>query len=162
MAKKKLEGSLSLRQRVEIAKDVVARFESKQRRLVAQRGIYLSGALPKEGELRTDLIKVGCRVCARGALFLASVDRHDRCNMRDFRDCGDSVVDRTNEDFGVEQADLIEGAFEGWPNGRDYFELHGNIEDPKRVLLAIVRNMIVNGGLFRPELELKRAISADL
>lgn len=109
--------------------------------------------------MTTHSIKGQCEVCARGALFLASIDRYDNCDAGQFADVdydvGDEVVKRTCREWGGAQARTIEACFEGIGDVGDTYR-NRYARKPRAVLLAIVRNIIANGGVFRPETELSK------
>ncbi len=148
----RLEGRLTRKQRIEIAKDVIALCKSRQRKIKIKTGAYLSavddfddpeGLLLSEGGQLTSRRLPACQVCARGALFVASVDRHDRCDLGGIDSLSDAVQVRSEEDWGKYQVSDIEGAFEGWYGGRDL------PREPKARLIAIMENIVANNGEYK-------------
>lgn len=114
-----LDGTLSRVQRVEIALDVIATLNSRQRKLKLA-SFYFSTALadiPSSGQLHSSRIHGECEVCARGMLFIKSVDRFDDFdlenydNSKEYGFLGDVAVVRTRREWGCGQAQLIETRF---------------------------------------------------
>lgn len=159
----KLDGTLTRKQRVEIAMDVLAllRLRSRSQKIVLE-SRYFEANVPESGQLHSSVIKGKCAVCARGIMFLASVDRFDRCDLAEFGDCLESeIVDRTAAEWGVDQARLIEGAFEDGQMGtwsssvRKFYSKHAidtydGHYDRKPLMRAIAQNIIDNHGEFVP------------
>jgi hypothetical protein len=172
-------GTLTRAQRVEIANDVIATLGSRQKKLFLESN-YMDtseAVMPRSGELTTKRIKGECGVCARGLLFLKSIDRYDNCDISRLRtgfgvDWGAEVINRTESEWGSEQAELIETAYEG----NRGFELsqdqsgaalafHGEFRDhygegqstqrnKKYLMSQICSNIVANKGVFRPETSL--------
>ncbi len=164
--------------RVAIAKDVIAqvkvgRFKAATGNYVqAKTGPVTLGAGMQEA-----LVGKECSVCALGAAFVAGVDRFNKLNLTVWNTgignfnaaCGEyerENIDTSGEDtrdylsryFGIRQMDAIESAFEGWSSEDDrfnfgrcatgssaFFRAHPVATDR---LLAIMRNIIRNGGEF--------------
>lgn len=170
-------------QRVQIAKDVIKWL--RLGKLKAKKGHYVVGVSEQtvgdgigqfEGDAnvltRLQQRNVPCEVCARGALFIAAVDRYDECRIS--KAAGDYRVDSAlanlagweAEDerglsrfFAKKQYLLIEYAFEG--------AVYGEAADDERLpdvklakrwkvayrgasarLDAICRNIVSNNGTF--------------
>lgn len=168
MAAGDLDGTLTREQRVLIAQDVIAVLRSRQRRITIEQGTYFFskeiGGVPRTGQLRSNRIKGGCTVCARGALFLASVDRFDSCDLKFiYGQIRYEVEDRTEREWGGDQTDLIESCFEGvGVDGSSKHDLYirfcGN---PRGLLLAICENIVANNGEFKPETSLRGTESTN-
>lgn len=169
----KLEGNLTKKQRIAIAKDVIALCRSGQRKFKVDTNQYL---LPQNEVKERELLEDGtgqltpkrlpaCQICARGAMFVTSIDRYDRCSLEDIRKSynlyglADVVVERSEADWGVRQACLIEAAFEKSPNmWGDRFGLKGYDKldeyidslprSPKARLIVLMENVIKNKGVF--------------
>lgn len=159
------------KKRVMIAQDVLAAL--KARRLKARAGMYLVGDLAgKKGELRDILPTVPpCSVCAKGAIMLCTVMRRDRVKVNDVFGYYDHFDERTENRrsafkgrkmsrllggvFSPSQLAMIENEFEG----RHYDESdprapgplgYGLPETSGRRLVAIMENIVKNGGTFVP------------
>ncbi len=169
-------GRLSREERVLVARDVLARFSSRQKRFVLG-SLYLAGpdfydrGQPDGTQVDSSLLSSitgddECIVCAQGAMFLASIDRFDNCRLRyggmvegDGSDC--DVTARVARDWGESQAGWIEVCFEGFEDhdyrgrdiGRTYFRRFGQ-KRRRACLKAICRNIIRNDGIFIPEQDL--------
>lgn len=148
---KKLEGTLTRAQRVEVAKDVIALCRSRQRKIKIDTGAYFDTDYDKEASLLRERGQLTakrlppCTVCARGALFVASVDRYDRCELSPGDYLSSLVQDRSEDDWGSKQTKLIESAFEGWLGGDELLP-----RAPKERLIAIMENIVANNGEYRP------------
>lgn len=154
-----MEGSLSAEERVLIAQDVIATLRSRLRRLKLASTYLDFDYIPSSGQLTSRRIRGECLVCARGLMFLKSVDRYNHFDLSDHGDLGNCAEIRTGEEWGHKQADLIEAAFEGWDagNAEEFHEANGGRTDRKRCLIAIMQNIVDNGGTFRPEAGLSPA-----
>lgn len=154
-----LEGSLSREMRVIIAKDVIVLIETQSKFEIDNVGYLRPRAeLPATGSVTLESMPA-CEVCARGAMFLASVGRLNRCEWEEVD--GDPgvrflVQDRTVEEWG-KQAYLIEDAFEGWSDddvedaiSNRAMAFFDEYDDPAARLLAIMQNVIANDGEFIP------------
>lgn len=147
----KLEGTLTRKQRIEIAKAIIKLCNSRQQKIKIGTGFYLLAddyereltLLGKGGELTSRRLPP-CRVCARGSLLIASVDRFDRCDLSKITTLDSLIVDRTRREWGTEQVTLIEAAFELY----DYTS--GLPADPKLRLVVIMENIVANNGEFIP------------
>lgn len=162
----KLEGTLTKKQRVEIAKDVIALCKSRQRKITIGTGSYLcvedfktGRSLLQQGGQLTSKRLPKCEVCARGAMFVASVDRHDRCDLTMISFLNSTAADRSASDWGYRQARLIEAAFElsadVWTDEfvescpgllNKYINTLPN--SPKARLIVLMENVIKNKGVF--------------
>lgn len=149
MAKAKLEGKLTRKQRIEIAKDVIALCKSRQTKIKIDVGSYYhtesirqeDNLFDKGGQLTSKRLPP-CQLCARGALFIKSVDRYDKCDLGRIDDIADAVIDRSVKEWGAEQTNLIESHFE--------VSRYWLPQDPKRRLLAIMENIVANNGEYVP------------
>lgn len=157
----KLDGTLTRKERVAVAMDVLAllRLRSRSRKLVLESTYFEADNIPESGQLHSSVIKGECIVCARGILFLASVDRFDRCDLADFDGYLDGEAkERTAEEWGVDQVRLIEGAFENGQTGtmsdatQAFYRKHVKSDgDRKPLMRATAQNIIDNHGEFKPE-----------
>lgn len=155
----KLDGTLTRKERVAVAMDVLAllRLRSRARKIILE-STYFDADIPESGQLHSYIIQGECMVCARGILFLASVDRFDRCDLAKISSIDSEAVNRTASEWGTAQARLIEGAFENGLTGTqtrstiEFFRAHvGKHGDRKPLMRAICRNIIANHGEFKPE-----------
>lgn len=153
--------------RVTLAKDVIAQLNA--RRFVATLGSYVmtrgADADRLRSSKRADDAKTvfadlrACEVCAVGALFLATVERHNSVAIRDVSFSADgrhielfSEVDRAvlHRFFSPDQMALIESAFEGDLYGdedtvRSAIKFGFAHRDADSRLRAIMANIIANG-----------------
>lgn len=109
-----------------------------------------------------------CSVCAKGALFIAAVDKFNSVKVRAFgMNDEDVVMEPLLAYFTEEQLNLVEAAFEGWNHlagdadlveyvTEDYIKKY---PDARKRLRAIMRNIIVNKGTF--VLPLREALEGD-
>lgn len=137
-----LEGTYTLEQRVQIAKDVIARLQAGT--IVTSTSWYL---LPEGGNEISQISGTldsgslgACKVCARGAIFLSAIDRYNSVKVKRGENLDAVAAQRSREGLGTNQAEEIELAFQIWESDRG----------PKDRLIAICQNMIDNGGLFIP------------
>ncbi len=149
-------------ERVAIAKDVIKQVHAG--RMIVTHGWYLCATVEDadiSGDMQLcDLLRgKKCFVCAKGALFLAKLDRHNHLTVTDVnqsKGCGFvalssySLTDYVADLFGRATFDKIEAFFEGGfeVDANAFYQAH---PDPKARLLAIMRNIIANGGYFKPE-----------
>lgn len=166
-----LDGILTREQRVLIAKDVISTISSQQERITMQCGVYLRvvgddsffGELHRDAQLNSTSLDGPCEVCARGALFLASIDRYNNCTVGDALNAptlGVLAADHTQEDWGDSQVDLIEAAFETRNLAvvddvvaeEDLLKAAAMYMDKseKERMILICENIIANNGEFRP------------
>lgn len=153
----KLDGKLTRKQRVEVAMDVLALLKLGPRKIQLT-SVYIDAEIPESGQLHSSRIQGTCEVCARGVLFLASVDRFDRCDLAKLPySLNYEVTDRTEYEWGIDQAQLIEGAFEDGGAGTSTVatqEFYRKYVDPRcnrrRLMRAILQNIIDNHGEFIP------------
>jgi hypothetical protein len=119
---------------------------------------------PNDGkQLQKNIPKIAkhCTVCAKGAIVLAHVHLYNGVN-----NLPDNIEGYSRKVFGGgdNHADLIETAFEAVPSEMGYYErlsdkTQGDLArvfgarhyDPKRRLRAIMKNIIVNNGVFTPK-----------
>lgn len=154
--------------RVEIAKDVIEQIAVEKIR--GAKGTYfdlviseLPGDLQRYNVVRKNYEwcllptqeiasrnDLPCHVCAKGAFFLGALRKFDH-----FGGQGDHMDEGYLEDlFGAEEADLIEGVFEGWDHRvprfqkqrlRDFYRKYP--DDTDRIA-AIAHNIVRNRGRF--------------
>lgn len=125
------------RQRVQIARDILAQIETN--RFIAKSGTYLRlfdgakanklfypwGAISsdetarlsaeaKQTQIQTALANIRCKVCAIGSAFVAAVDRANECTVSQMRGTNDDFYMRRylRKWFSTKQLGLIESAFE--------------------------------------------------
>ena len=100
-----------------------------------------------------------CTVCARGALFLAYVDRHNKVKVPLAGHLNDIAQDTSilKDAFSENQQDFIEAAFENRTyfykvnlSSLSRFYSKHNFEDARKLLRAVCKNIISNNGLFNP------------
>lgn len=139
-------------------------------RLIAADGIYCHSASGRDfqdiaGEGATDLqqafAKTACKVCAKGAIFVALVSRANHAPIRTFamreRIDDELMVDRITDVFDEAQADLIEDCFEGFGVAGSFGDTYWNqFDDYDERLRAILENIIRNNGTFKPEQDVKQ------
>lgn len=151
-----LDGTLTRAQRMEVAQDVISRFKSRQRKFTLSSAAYIDMQDFKGGQFNSKSIIGACEMCARGALFLASVDRYNDCQVNYPMESPNFVArQRTYDDFG-EQAELIEDYFEGrmgTPLEDSFRAKFWKLNDRRPLLIGICENIIRNNGEFEPELE---------
>lgn len=91
-----------------------------------------------------------CYGCARGALFLSIIRKHnDLSTGAGLRDChtvwSDVRWSKEKEFFDLDQIHKIEMAYEGYKY--DFYQIYRNPQDR---LIAILENIIRNNGTFVP------------
>jgi len=106
-----------------------------------------------------------CGVCAKGAAFIAAVDRFNRLKIC-FRNANGNNTSYYDEGFLTEyfsqgQLDEMEAAFEGWPSYRldskfSYTGIPRNRNKADIRLSMIMQNVIRNNGEFVPEQFIQR------
>lgn len=144
------------KERVAIAKDALAWIKAGA--LIPETGVYLQPEItPSREDADTfynkqlrDIVLGNCKVCAKGAIFLAKAVRYNNvlvCQWMKADECDDNAPLR--EHFSWEQLDDIEAAFEGWSdqksNPKSYISKYPNDKDR---LIAILNNIIKNKGTF--------------
>jgi hypothetical protein len=166
----KFGGMTKAEQRVAIARDALAWLKAGA--LIAQRSTYgypvnrlrdprNNGQARMDDQLR-DVEMGPCRVCGLGALFLAKAVRFDDVTIRDWCSGSSGVYKKLGQHFSRTQIAMIEVAFEENPCFSDqlssavlgralfFWATRGRPSDYKGRLIAILRNIIQNGGEFRP------------
>lgn len=169
--------SAKAKERIQIAKDVIA--QVKARRFVAECGTYVDvnrrgdGVAASVGDELSKLVKgKTCHVCAKGAFFIARLDRKNALELsrwdlgsggnRYYGADNDLCVDYLSAAFSMEQLSIIERVFECWrsvgeENWDDLDRVVAAFEKkyptPRARLLAIAENIIANSGTFKPETE---------
>lgn len=187
---------LTKKQRVEVAKDVLKQLRYK--RIKVTPGEYVSVPMPEsevpalmdlgknKREKSKNLAKKlfarkDCQVCARGAMFLSGIGLFNKLEISSSTGervgwnkfvLKDETLDWTRDNFGNEQAALIENAFEGRNITTDYGEagvdgydfgadgftityrgpavdFFNKYPDPVDRLRAIMKNIIKNEGVFK-------------
>ena len=153
------------KQRIAIAKDVIAMIDSKK--IIPSYNIgYMSFSANfsnKKVELCEIIETNQCRVCALGGMLAAHVMKVD--NFRIDGDCLNSIhrfeiTDQLEDYFSIEQLDLIESAFEVSHMGSslpvDSNQINKAIKfgmtklDTCARIKAIMQNIIDNDGTFVP------------
>jgi len=156
------------KRRVAVAKDVLAQLAARKIEVVEGRYLELPDEvlpdLESSAQLHECLPKMDrCLVCARGAAFLSSVRLFNKTRFDDVAAHPDLAASQGSlRLFGTRQAGMIEAAFELAYSasaetaalGRDTFlacrEFGEQFDEPVDRLRAIMRNIIENGGTFRP------------
>ena len=140
-------------ERVLIAKDALAWIKAGA--LTPRKGVYVSTtnsiAMKDQGKQLRDVVLGRCRVCAKGALFLAKVVRYNNVLATQICEAGNSGnAAPLREHFSVSQLDLIESSFEGWGNtlGDLSVQFWEQYKDDKSCLIAVLKNIISNNGEF--------------
>lgn len=143
------------KERVAIAKDALAWVQAGA--LVPASNVYvipvstgvrlfLTGDSNKQ--LR-DVVLGPCRVCAKGALFLAKAVRFDNVSIEDYNRC--NWEEPLLEHFDIEQLSLIERWFEGWSSlGNDAWTFRWHHPDNTERMTLILQNIIDHDGTFDP------------
>lgn len=151
------------KQRIAIAKDVLAQLKAKK--YVAKTGDYVRSNYLSELDRsnKLDLQKAlldkapECTVCGLGAAFCSMARLGDRVQLNDVN----KIHEVLEPIFGMHQVELIEHAFEGMciDISNDYLSdkeesscerfCNKRPEKAKR-LAAIFRNIIKNDGVFKP------------
>lgn len=141
-------------ERVAIAKDVLQQLGSNQ--LIAGHGGYVvfwrnpqnwdfyENHEKDPAQPIIDEIKKHCHVCARGALIISYVARHNKLSVRELsrQACRPNSV--LGEFFDNDQLGLIEAAYE---LDEDFYDQYPN---PQQRLIAIMENLVKNNGTFVP------------
>lgn len=176
----KFEALSPEKQRVRIAKDVIAQLELKK--IKATEGTYFEAfgvsLDPDKGTESQRALQVDnvvksakqCQVCALGALFTAQVLIKDKLTVEGadgWLDTwentvgvpGDGARAYLEAHFSMDQLDLIESAFEKWTDedrfGYGYNKLKAGkfgekYRYPRARMIAIMNNIIDNNGTFVP------------
>jgi hypothetical protein len=148
---------------ITVAHDVIAQIRLKNMNITE--GSYLELGddlnLDMNAPAKENICEIGkaCYVCAKGALFLATIGRANKATVQDVLNAGESImVHRMVREriFTQKQLDLIEYAFEVW--GADSFDpvevsayqFGLDFESPDHRLVAIMLNVIRNNGTFKP------------
>jgi len=108
-----------------------------------------------------------CTVCAKGSIFLSLVRKENKVKLIELQDDDIREV-RSNALFGEANMDLIEAVFEGWYYKRvgycqtysaysedavfceNIYNFYTKYSTSTNRLVAIVKNCIENGGIFKP------------
>lgn len=174
---KKWEEMSPKQQRIALAKDVIAQIEAKK--LYISQGQYFNifgekcedidtikgnaqvNKKLKEGE-------IACECCAKGALFTVHMLKTNHFTFDDYKKLEDKIgsdrnrfiCGRLDDIFPQSQMNLMETAFEGEIiySGGDIeederamdFREDAGYEDDNEALIAIMENLIKNGGVFIP------------
>jgi hypothetical protein len=165
----KFGGMTKAEQRVAIARDALEWLKAGA--LIAQGSTYgypvnrnldprnAAGSIRMDDQLR-DVEMGPCRVCGLGALFLAKAVRFDDVTVRDWCNGSRGVYEKLSQHFSRTQIAMIEVAFEENPSfsntlteadtrrALDFWK--DSQIDYKGRLIAILRNIIQNGGEFHP------------
>lgn len=141
------------RERVEIAKDILAQLAAEKLRADTQlyvefdSGYYPDPEAPAQPII--DQITENCTVCARGALILSYVRRHNKLKVGELN--RNALMDYNSvltQFFNIAQIKLIEDVFEtryGWQAYREVYP------DDNERLAFIMQNVVDNQGTFRPD-----------
>ena len=142
--------------RVQIARDVIKQVELK--RVTPTRGVYVENfgvAFPINSSEFSELSKSqldSCSACALGSMFLSAVDRKNKLSMLNMGSYvpgqhlnlySDDTRDYLGKFFSQEQLAEIEDSFED--DRRDDLKV-----SDKKHMVAIMENIIANGGKFKP------------
>lgn len=152
-----------------IAKDVIKHLKRKNRKIRPMTGVFFE-AYSNGLKAGADLMEASkkrtfkCEVCGIGAIFIAAVMRHDDINYRSHLNSREPIHDYLKPWFTKNQLCLIESAFErvrttdGDYNPALYDACiaakdwgYRAPSDPGARLIAIMENVIANGGEFHPE-----------
>ena len=154
-----------MKKRVAVAKDVISQLNS---------GTFIAGwgygsiieapcMIPFGGDLQNLILKKGvvCEGCAKGACIASRARLGDNVNM-DYDSWSEQQAhDVTNEIFGKECADLVEGLYEEWDMDDTYDgekasrltkyseSLPSRAMAPKARMQAIYQNIIDNCGYLK-------------
>jgi hypothetical protein len=147
------------KERVLIAKDALKWIKAGA--LIPKSLVYVDAIENTELELRNsknfgkqlrDMYLGKCRVCAKGALFLAKAVRYDNVVITANFDISDLAADHVegplNDHFSTEQLRLIEWAFEGF--NCDELGWLRRYEKASERLVAILNNIVRNEGSLLP------------
>jgi hypothetical protein len=160
---------------VDIAKDVISLVKAKK--VVVSTGLYFEplGALASmrgsQRSLKNVLTGKGqnsCQVCAMGAMLCAFVAKKNELKVGDIQS-DQTIIDKLSPYFSQAQLRLIETAFEGYATSNPGYDSYGTgtqhhqaalqfwgeYSDPTKRLIAIMKNIIENGGKFNPPLHLE-------
>jgi hypothetical protein len=159
---------------VDIAKDVIRLVKAKK--VVVSRGSYFQplGSLDTARGFQRSLKNVltgkgqnSCQVCAMGAMLCAFVAKKNELKVGDIKS-DQTIIDKLSPYFSQAQLRLIETAFEGRFIENSYDALRSGQQhykaatqmfyaypDPAKRLIAIMKNIIENGGKFNPPLHLE-------
>jgi hypothetical protein len=104
----------------------------------------------RQQQLR-DVVIGKCEACIKGALFLSKAFNFD--NVLATAYCDPYAIDKALEEhFSIEQYQSMERTFEAWGNGKPAeIKFIAKYPDPKQRMMAILKNMIKNNGIFVPE-----------
>jgi hypothetical protein len=158
MKKKTAFSKLSItKQRIAIAEDALKHIENKiltpaTMQLVVHDSIS-SIRNDKSKDLKTIFTDMkSCEVCARGGLFVALILKDNKMKLGDLINRGgDAVNERLSDVFTLEQIDLMENAFEGFDDDDTAsFKFYKKYKTAKGRLIAILKNIIKNKGIFKP------------
>jgi hypothetical protein len=172
--------------RVTLAKDVILQLELQ--RLIAYSGDYICGLnltfdengklIKNDVELQSILPTQTCRVCAKGAFFIADIMRRDKMKISEAKHGigNEKIVRRLSDIFTRNQLDLIETAFEKsviyeenetlmeekvikstgdvdyiyTPLAKKAISFGKKYKDTTNRMIAIMNNIIKNNGEFKP------------
>lgn len=163
-----------------VAKDVLQTMEDNPKNFAIESGHYYfkySGSVGLESIVESDkwyklpsqeqanIAKKKCSVCALGACFLSLVSLKNRFIFESRILGRSSIANRLSEIFSFEQMELIESAFEqalmidnSWENCtsshtkalENAVNFGRNYRNPRKRLVAILKNIIQNNGIFDP------------
>jgi len=126
------------------------------------KGSYCVGDCPSltnmtdQAQNHITTITASCRVCALGAMLLSYIRKYNHLTVDNITNfAGDVdvsrmlIVDFLEPIFGGAQLNLIEDAFEGWPDHPKTAVFCAEHPDPTERLRAIMDNIIQNEGVFK-------------
>lgn len=134
--------------RVRIAKDVLKQLDLGK--IVPTEMTYLDGfhGHKYHADAREVVQQMPqCEACAKGAIFVAAVLRHNDAIVGE---CAVGFVGYLRRWFTAPQLRLIEGAFEDFGTTQAASAFYAAHEDPEMRMRAIMRNIIKNNGTFKP------------
>ena len=148
--------------RVRIARDVIAQI--KAGRFVAMVNRYFRCEVDgyADTDVKTATAGKQCHVCALGSLFASTIDRFNSLELPAIKLRLGTGRDETeaylSKYFSPKQLDIIEAAYEGekfgyaatWEEARSAIQNFAHYTDNTHRMVAIMRNIIRNGGTFKP------------
>lgn len=156
--------------RVAIAKDVIAWLNTGK--IKASPGTYLEVTKAVSDEATGDTVGIQkCNACALGAVFACAVEKVPTINLADAEEWGNEYAPEKMQEllspyFSTEQLYTIENAFEravvsGLEGDNEYEQewcdltkralaFNKGVRSKKERLVRIMKNIIRNGGEFRP------------
>lgn len=177
MTTKKFESLPASQKRVVLAKDILKYIKVKV--ITPNAGYYIDISktkTPSDKQVQENFHKVkNCVVCEMGALLLAIVKYRNQATFSDLNNirvnCHDPMWDKLKGIFSAQQMYEMECCFEGtsgWASARVGIRF-GAINYDKRIyslylkkfptdktrMIAIMKNIIRNNGVFKPKQDIK-------